>query len=530
MMSAESPDPSLDEESGDYTENDGHTVSRRRRLSRSCSPSQTRRGESTAKRHSPRDLSDTGDENSTLKDASQQVSREVRSLTPDPPLEDSLEESSAERRKRRRRTGWDDTSPSGLSSAGTGDATSPQDGDALAERQQQAANIAAQMQSKASQSQLCRIYIGSLDYSLTEADIRQVLESFGQVVNIDMPKEGNRSKGFCFVEYATPEAAEMVLTTLQGFELKGRPIKVGRPTAMGGVPKDIGVLSPSSAVPVSADPAAAGIMAAASLLANRTCSSVPLAPSPVATAPPPALPTSLTPTHMFGGQPSQNSGINRIYVGSVPYSFSAEDVKQIFQVFGTIISCQLIPSNERPGTHRGYGFIEYQTVAQAKMAIDTMNGFSVSGKQLKVNHATALRNSMQPPPTVPAVVGQGPLQMPSLQQVPGAEPSFPQLQMGSMCAPGVAGAKMIMLTNMVTPDKVDDDLQDELRTECSKYGEVNNVTVKIVGNDVRVFVQFAREQDAAQAIPQLHNRWFDGRQIVCRTYDESQFNAGFFTL
>lgn len=57
-------------------------------------------------------------------------------------------------------------------------------------------------------------------------------------------------------------------------------------------------------------------------------------------------------------------------------------LQQIFDVFGTILSCQLIPSNERPGTHRGYGFIEYAAFDQAKLAIETMNDFQVAGRMI----------------------------------------------------------------------------------------------------------------------------------------------------
>lgn len=40
-----------------------------------------------------------------------------------------------------------------------------------------------------------------------------------------------RSKGFCFVDFTTPESAAMALQTMNGFQLAGRPIRVGRPTA-----------------------------------------------------------------------------------------------------------------------------------------------------------------------------------------------------------------------------------------------------------------------------------------------------------
>eukprot|EP01068_Selenidium_serpulae_P009353 Selendium_serpulae@DN5208_c0_g1_i2.p1 len=470
--------------------------------------------------------------------------------TDDDPKKGSFGESSGDdNKRRRRRTGWDDLTtpaiPAGLDMTAQKPVLGPHgevDGAQFADRQLQAANIAAQMQSKASMSQACRIYVGSLDYSLTEADLRQVLEPFGTIVNIDMPKEGNRSKGFCFVEYTSPEAAEMVLNLLQGFDLKGRPIKVGRPTAMGGIPKETTTTSPSTP---NVDPAAAGILAAASLMANRGNSQAGTPTLPgvnggagsigTLATPPPAvgLPTGLTPQQMFGTGPSPHAGLNRIYVGSVPYGFSAEEVKQIFQVFGSIISCQLIPSNERPGTHRGYGFIEYQTVEEARLAIATMNGFEVSGKQLKVNHATALRNTG---PTTPALSTPTLLQQLALQaQTPAADAAGPQITIPelSVASPGAscAGSRILMLTNMVeSPEKVDDDLKDELQTECSKYGDLHNVTVKIIGSEVRVFLEFATTKDATQAIPPLHGRWFDGRQIVCRQYDEASYSIGLYNL
>ncbi|XP_060994255.1 poly(U)-binding-splicing factor PUF60-like [Dama dama] len=92
-------------------------------------------------------------------------------------------------------------------------------------------------------------------------------------------------------------------------------------------------------------------------------------------------------------QQQQQVANNRVYIGNVPFGFSSEDLKKIFVVFGPIMSCQLLPSQENPQQHRGYGFIEYATPEAAKLAIETMNGFEVAGKQLKVNFATAMRNS-----------------------------------------------------------------------------------------------------------------------------------------
>jgi len=72
----------------------------------------------------------------------------------------------------------------------------------------------------------CRIYVGSLQYELTEANIRALFSSFGNIREIDMSLEPgtNRSKGFCFITYDNPASAEAALA-LNGMEVAGRKVK-----------------------------------------------------------------------------------------------------------------------------------------------------------------------------------------------------------------------------------------------------------------------------------------------------------------
>eukprot|EP00922_Rhytidocystis_sp_ex-Travisia-forbesii_P016421 GHVS01024434.1.p1 GENE.GHVS01024434.1~~GHVS01024434.1.p1 ORF type:complete len:538 (-),score=85.01 GHVS01024434.1:47-1660(-) len=255
------------------------------------------------------------------------------------------------------------------------------------------------------QKQHCRIYVGSLDYSLTEEDIMAIFQAFGSVVLVDMPRDPGdcRSKGYCFVEYSSREAADMALLSMQGFQLKGRALKVGRPTG-----------STAAASPCLQ----AGALAAASLLKGKSAPIVPIPPLLSVAAPisspgvPPDLVAALLKSSasrsatgpLIGGVVGAIVGPHccKVYVGSVPYSFGADDIKQIFGVFGTIVGCHLVPSESNPPTHKGYGFIDFSTPHQAKLAIDTMTGFEVGGKKLKVNHATAPRNPV-PTATSPAI-------------------------------------------------------------------------------------------------------------------------------
>lgn len=68
---------------------------------------------------------------------------------------------------------------------------------------------------------------------LRKEDVRKVFAPFGAIREIVMSfdTQTNRSKGFCFVDFAQPESAAMALQTMNGFQLAGRAIKVGRPTA-----------------------------------------------------------------------------------------------------------------------------------------------------------------------------------------------------------------------------------------------------------------------------------------------------------
>jgi RNA recognition motif-containing protein len=72
------------------------------------------------------------------------------------------------------------------------------------------------------------IYIGNLSYEVTEEDLKQAFEAFGQVesVNIIKDKFSGRSKGFGFVEMPDKANAQSAINELNGKELKGRTLNV----------------------------------------------------------------------------------------------------------------------------------------------------------------------------------------------------------------------------------------------------------------------------------------------------------------
>lgn len=73
-----------------------------------------------------------------------------------------------------------------------------------------------------------QIYVGSLHFNLTESDIKQVFEPFGDLDFVDLHRDPmtGRSKGYCFIQYKRAEDAKMALEQMEGFELAGRSLRV----------------------------------------------------------------------------------------------------------------------------------------------------------------------------------------------------------------------------------------------------------------------------------------------------------------
>lgn len=73
-----------------------------------------------------------------------------------------------------------------------------------------------------------RLYVGNLSYDTSEASIRTLFESQGEVTSVNLITDRNsgRAKGFGFVEMATVEEATKAKNALDGTELDGRSLKV----------------------------------------------------------------------------------------------------------------------------------------------------------------------------------------------------------------------------------------------------------------------------------------------------------------
>src|SRR5690349_4848149 len=74
-----------------------------------------------------------------------------------------------------------------------------------------------------------KLYVGNLNYNTNEAILREAFGANGREVtsvSVIMDRETGRSRGFAFVEFATPEQAQAALQELDGQELDGRMLRI----------------------------------------------------------------------------------------------------------------------------------------------------------------------------------------------------------------------------------------------------------------------------------------------------------------
>jgi cold-inducible RNA-binding protein len=75
----------------------------------------------------------------------------------------------------------------------------------------------------------------------------------------------------------------------------------------------------------------------------------------------------------------------KIYVGNLPFSASEPDVRALFSQHGEVQSVSL-PTDRETGRPRGFGFVE-MSQADAAKAIQSLNGYNMGGRPLRVNEA-----------------------------------------------------------------------------------------------------------------------------------------------
>jgi RNA recognition motif-containing protein len=81
-----------------------------------------------------------------------------------------------------------------------------------------------------------RLFIGGLNFSTTDDELRTAFEPFGELVDskVIMDRTTGRSRGFAFVTFKTEEEALAATNALNGTDLAGRTLRINPAEQRGG--------------------------------------------------------------------------------------------------------------------------------------------------------------------------------------------------------------------------------------------------------------------------------------------------------
>jgi RNA recognition motif-containing protein len=75
-----------------------------------------------------------------------------------------------------------------------------------------------------------------------------------------------------------------------------------------------------------------------------------------------------------------------MYVSNLSFHTGDDDLKKLFEQFGAVSSAKVI-SDRETGRSRGFGFVEMDSEAEAKKAIEGLNNKEIEGRAMSVSVA-----------------------------------------------------------------------------------------------------------------------------------------------
>merc|ERR1711992_102904 len=205
--------------------------------------------------------------------------------------------------------------------------------------------------------------------------------------------------------------------------------------------------------------------------------------------------------------------LQKVFVGGLPNYLNEEQVKELLTSFGQLKAFNLV-KDVTSGLSKGYAFAEYLDGGVTDQAIAGLNGMQLGDKKLIVQRASVGAKNMAGMNMVPANI-----------QIPG---------MSGMSGPGLP-TEVLCLLNMVMADELTDeeeyeDILEDIREECSKFGSVKSIEIPrpVPGVEVpgcgKVFVEFYGIPDCQKAQHALTGRKFSNRVVVTSYFEPDRYH------
>ncbi|UZJ51436.1 hypothetical protein CBS101457_000756 [Exobasidium rhododendri] len=263
-------------------------------------------------------------------------------------------------------------------------------------------------------------------------------------------------------------------------------------------------------------------------------------------------PIHIDPANLTGSNPA-----TRLYVGSLHFNLTEDDIKAVFEPFGAILNVDL---HREPGTlkSKGFCFIQFASAGDAEKAIQNMNGFDLAGRQIKVGHVASRGSGPAAESSGGGGGGGGGSssnnannsasfdasgasglnaasraalmeKLARKDQTSSSAPSVPSEQQRPLNIPE-AVSKAVLLKNMFNPEEEtergwDKELAEDVKEECEdKYGKVTSIKVD-TDSAGEIWLKFEEVNGATKAIAGLNGRFFGGRSISAAFVSEGIFTS-----
>lgn len=349
----------------------------------------------------------------------------------------------------------------------------------------------------------CTVFASQISLGADERDVYEFFSKVGKVrdVHLIMDQNSRRSEGFGYVEFYEAKSVPLAIS-LSGGLLLGQPVKVKPLEAEKNVIQSI-----------------TSVASAAS------------------------------------GSVGNSEVARRLYVGNIHFDIKEDQLRSVFEPFGTVELVQL--PTDSTGSVKGYGFVQFARLEDAKAAQSLDGQVEFAGKVMKVaayldpsgvheadfnisdSHEskdgiselnnTAATISLADSLGAQLLRGTG-IPFPSVFL--SVDLSIPPVTVPPLYTVGDP-SECVLLKNMfdtraeTVPD-FDEDIKQDVEDKCSRYGYIRHIYVdKNESSSGCVYLRYESIQSAIAAQRGLHGKWSAEKIITARFMDLEEYEGRF---
>ncbi|XP_076445255.1 uncharacterized protein LOC143283089 [Babylonia areolata] len=215
-----------------------------------------------------------------------------------------------------------------------------------------------------------------------------------------------------------------------------------------------------------------------------------------------------------------------VYVSGLPSDLTEEEYKELMSKCGLIM---FDPHTRKPklklyrnpdGTLKGDGLCCYIKQESVELALNILDGSNVHGSTISVERAKfEMKGNFDPSKKKKKLSNKAKRKLKEKQEKlfdwrPDKDPTT-----------RMRFERIIVLKNMFEIKEFEEDpslindLRDDVRTECAKFGDVRKVQVHDRHPEGAISVTFRTPEEGDLCVAALNGRWFAKRQIQAATYD-----------